>query len=855
MAKKSNKGPAFSLLDAFWQEHVERCILPNGLTLLVKEDAFAPVASVQVWVKTGSMHEGELLGSGVSHYLEHMLFKGTERRQGREISTAVQAHGGYINAYTTFDRTVYYIDLPAEHVAVALDVLSDAVLNSTLPAEEVAKEKDVILREIDMGRDDPDHRLSETLFETAFRVHPFRYPIIGHRDVFSGLGRDELVRYYKSRYVPNNLVVVVVGAVKTAEVIEQVKMCFGHASRQRLAPVLVQSEPLQLAPRAQHRFEDVEVSRAGLAWPIPGVTHPDAPQLDLLATLLGGGDSSVLWQEIREKAELVNTVDAHSWTPGEAGLFYISFTCDAEKREKATEAVQRQLELRGRKGFSTAEINKALQQIIVSEINSRKTMSGQAARLGAAEVIVGDLGHTKTYFEALRRVTSADLKRVIREYLIPQRLTSVSLNPETAKPSKVSARVRGTDSSPEFEQITLPNGARIVLQPETRLPNVHVRLLCLGGPVFEDPARRGTTALTATMLTKDTKRRSAAEVAEYIESVGGAFFPFSGNNSFGVAAEVVPTEIDRALELLADAIFAPKFSRETFQRERDAQVAELQQDMDDVVSFGRRLVRRKFFGSHPLGIDAGGTPEAVSALQPADVSRLWERCRVGPNTVLAVAGDFDRKKLLPKLKAMLLKLPKVQLPRPVIPFERPAEVGDFMENLPREQAVVFQAFPAPGLLADDFYVGEVADELFSGMSSRLFERVREEKGLAYFVRSGRFTGLDTSMFVFFAGTSPRTYEDVLREIDEEIARVQSGGVELGELQRCQTRLKAARRMGLQTNASRAMQAGLNALYGLPVNDWQNYDRYIDAVTLEKLQAFARRYFQRKLRTQLVVKPS
>jgi zinc protease len=851
-AKTAAVSPNFSLLGPFWKERVDRTVLPNGVTVLIKPDLSAPVASVQVWVKTGSVHENGLLGAGLSHYLEHMLFKGTERRAGREISLTVQAHGGHINAYTTFDRTVYYIDLPSEHVNVAVDILADAVLHSTLPADEVAKEKDVILREIDMGRDDPDQRLGEALFQTAFREHPFRYPIIGHREVFAGVTREDLVAYYRARYVPNNLVVVIAGAVNPKAALAEVEKHFGGTPRARLAPVLIPDEPMQLAPRALHRFEDVELTRAGLAWQIPGITHPDAPLLDLLATILGGGDSSVLWQDIREKARLVHTIDAHSWTPGSVGLFYVSFTCDADKREAATIAIERALARCVARGFTTAEIQKAQRQTVVGEINSRKTMSGQASRLGAAEVVVGDLDYAKTYFERLRAVTPADVKRVLKTYLVAARQTAVSLNP-AASAEKVATTTIAVGGDVAFEEIKLPNGARLLLQHDAHLPNVHLRLLCLGGPMQEDATKRGATALLATLLTKDTRKRSAAEVARYIEEVGGAFHPFSGNNSFGLAAEVLPTDVDRALTLLSDAIFSPAFKKTTFEIERDAQLAELTQDADDVVTFGRKLLRRKFFGAYPLSIDASGDEAGLRALTPGDLSSLWKRCFVAGNAVLVVAGDFDRKKLVPKLRAILTKVPKGMLVSSAARFEGPAEVGDFIVQQPREQAVVFQAFPGPGLKAADYYVSEVADELFSGMSSRLFERVREEKGLAYFVRSTRVVGLEAGMFSFFAGTSPKHFKEVLSEFDAEIARVQAGEVSVDELRRCQTRLKAARRMGLQTNASRAMQAGLNALYGQPVNDWKNYDGYIDAVTIEALRDFARKYFQQVLRTQLVVK--
>lgn len=841
------------LLERFWREPVHRAVLPNGLTVLVKPDAVAPVASVQVWVRTGSTHEGDLAGAGLSHYLEHLLFKGTANRAGRDISSVVQSHGGDINAYTSFDRTVYHIDLPAASVAMAIEVLADMVLNSTLPPEEVERERNVILREIDMGQDDPDHRLAESLFATAFRTHPYRHPIIGHRDLFAAVTRDELLRYYRARYVPDNLAVVVVGDIDPAQVEADVRRHFGGVKRAALAPVVVPEESRQLGPRSLHRFEEVEISRAGLAWQIPGLTHPDAVALEALATVLGAGDSSLLWQEIRERAGLVHAIDATSWNPGSVGLFYISFTCDPDKREAATAAVFAALQRWGRRGIGAALVRKAVRQLVVGEINTRKTMAGQAARIGAAEVVIGDLDFGRTYFERLVALKPADLQRVLRTYLQPHGLTSVSLNPTASAAGASAARAQVTEPG-DFETLTLPNGARLQLQPHAHLPNLHLRLSCLGGGRYEDPARRGATALLATLLTKDTRHRSAAAVARTIEEVGGVFHAFSGNNSFGLALEVLPTDAERALEILAEAVLQPAFQRGTFAQERDAQLAAIRQDNDDVVTLGRRILRRKFFGAHPLAIDAQGDEAGLAALQPHDLKALHARLLVAGNVVLSVVGDFDARRLAPKLKAFLARLPHGGAELAPAPWALPAEAGAFVERQPRQQAVVFQAFAGPALGAPDYYVGEVADELFSGMSSRLFERVREEKGLAYFVRSARVIGLDAAMFYFMAGTAPDSEAAVLTEIEAEIARVAAGGVEPAELQRCQTRLKAARRMGLQTNASRAGQAGLNALYGLPVDDWNNYDGYIDAVTVAALAKFAGRYLRGDARVQLVVRP-
>lgn len=853
MATSSSASTDLRLLNAFWSESVDRFVLPNGVTVLLKPDRSAALASVQVWVKTGSTHEESYLGAGLSHYVEHMLFKGTHRREGREISASVQAHGGYINAYTTFDRTVYYIDLPSEHTGVALDLLADAILNSTFPAEECAKEKEVILREIAMTKDEPDNRLWDALFSTAFREHPYRQPIIGHRDVFSAVTRDDLLSYYRARYVPNNLVVVVVGDIDLAQTRAAIEQQFGAAARVRLAPVLVPTEPLQLGSRTEDRFEDVEVSRAVLAWPIPGLTHEHAPALDLLSTVLGGGDSSILWQEVREKTALVHGIDASSWNPGSSGLFCISFTSDAEKRVPAITAIQRVLSQLMARGFTAAQLKKAIRQLVVSEINSRKTMSGQASRLGAAEVVVGDLNHSRAYFEQLGKVTPAELRRILKLYLVPSRLTSVSLNPAASQPA-AAVSVRSAGASGDFSEVKLPNGARLLLQPDPRLPNLHLRVLMQGGGLFEQAEKRGATALLSTLLTKDTRKRTAAQVAEYIESVGGSFHPVAGNNSVGLAVEVLPPDVDRALSVLQDALLAPVFKATTFTLERDAQIASLQQDDDDVVTLARKHLRQRFFGSHPLALDPQGDEAGVKSLTAKDLAALHRQLCVGSNVVLAVAGDFDPRKLTPKLKAFLAEIPKGAVAAKAPAVALPAEAGDFVEIQAREQAVVLQGFPGTPVNAGDFYVGEVADELFSGMASRLFERVREEKGLAYFVRSGRVVGLDAGMFYFFAGTQPGRESEVLAEIDAEIVRVQLGGVEAAELARCQARLKAGRRQSLQTNGARAMQAALNTLQGQPANDWRNYDAKIDAVTITDLATFASRYFQRALRTQLIVRP-
>ena len=840
-----------SLIAPLLKEPVERFVLDNGLTVVLKQERSNAICSVQVWVKTGSIHEGDQMGAGLSHYVEHMLFKGTEKREGRAISESVQAGGGYINAYTTFDRTVYYIDIPSENVETALDVLSDAVFCSTLPAEEVEKERDVILREIDMGEDDPDQKLSRALFETSFREHPYRYPVIGYKEIFSKISREELVDYYQTRYVPNNAVLIVSGDFDVAEMKAHAKSYFGSYQRKALPSVYIPQEPIQLAEREMHIYEDVQISRVGIGFQTPGLTHADTPVLDALSLILGSGSSSLLSTKLREELKLVHAVDASNWTPGTVGVFYFALVCDPDKRDEAIAALHERLANLMVEDFPSELVDKAVRQLLIAEVNARKTVSGQASRFGAAEVVVGDIGYAGNYLRRVAGTTAGELVRVSKEWLRKDRLTTVTLNPkdfESVDLSTVAVERSGNDFA-EFKQT---NGSVLLMREDHRLPNLHIRVVMNGGSLYEEAGRQGATSLLATMLTKDTEKRTSLEVAAVVENAGGSFYDFSGNNSLGLALEVLPSDLDLALDILEQSLFFSAFDEETFELEKSAHVAAIKEDQDDIVTAGRHALRDLFFGEHPFRLGGAGSLETVEPLETSDLKALRAKLLTAGNLTIAVSGQFDSESLKPRLETLLAKTPKGEKPSSDAVFVKPHKPGIHRRKMDRQQAIVFHGFPGPGLLSDDYYVSEVADEIFSGMSSNLFEQVREELGLAYFVRSSRIVGLDTALFYFFAGTSPEGYAQVIEELIKEVDRVANGGVSEAELNRCKTRLKASRRMSQQTNSSCASQAAMNLAYGLPANDWRDYDARIESVTIEALALFAKTYFKEEDRVELVI---
>src|SRR5262245_30040713 len=309
---------------------VKMITLDNGLTIIVREDHSSPVVSAQAWCMTGSIHEGKWLGAGMSHVLEHMLFKGTTTRPGNRIDQEVQEAGGYMNAYTSFDRTVYHIDVPNTGTKVAIDILCDVMQHATIPADELEKEKQVILREMDMNTDDPGRRASRRLFETAYTRSPYRFTVIGYPDIFSELKHDDIRAYYSEKYIPNNVFFVVAGDVKSDEVVSQIRQCYSSTKGKALPLTVAPQEPKETPPRELIEEAPIELGYLHIAWHIPDLRHADTPILDVLAVLLGHGRSSRLYQSIREKG-LVSSIDGWTYSPGDAGLFGLSAMMEPEK--------------------------------------------------------------------------------------------------------------------------------------------------------------------------------------------------------------------------------------------------------------------------------------------------------------------------------------------------------------------------------------------------------------------------------------------------------------------------------------------------------------------------------------------
>ena len=834
---------------------VQLSTLENGLTIIVREDHSAPVVSAQAWCMAGSIHEGKWLGAGLSHVLEHMLFKGTTTRPGIRIDQEVQEAGGYMNAYTSFDRTVYHIDVPNTGARVAIDILCDIMQHATLPADEMEKEKQVIVREMDMNVDDPNRRASRRLFETAYTKSPYRFTVIGYPDIFQELKAADILGYYQEKYAPNNVFYVVVGDVNNEEVVKQIRECYAKSRARALPPTVLPDEPSQTAAREIIEEAPIELAHFHLAWHIPELRNPDVPVLDVLAVLLGHGRSSRLFQQVREAQGLVHSVDAWTYSPGAPGLFGISALSDADKFQASRDALLAEIEKMKTAPVTAEELTKAVKQFIAATLSSRKTMQGQAQDLGGCWLAANDLNFSERYLGAVKRVTPVDLQRVARQYLTNENRTLYGLLPAGTAPK--SASVTEISREHPVQKFELANGLRLLVKEDHRLPFVEFRTVFKGGVLVETADNNGVTQLTGKLLLKGTQQRSAEQIATEIESVGGSIDIYGGNNSFGVNAEVLSSDFSKGLDLLTDVLLHPTFPEAALEREREVQLAGIRAQKDHLLQSAFKAMRRELFGERGYGLDALGSETSVPRLQAPALKEFHARHAAPNNCVLAIFGDVQPDQARKAVESDLSDWKPVPGAGASSSDSTPVSLDSIrriMETRDKKQAVLAVGYRGTTLHSPDRYPLELLQESCSDLGSRLFLRIREQLGLAYYVGAQNFLGLAPGYFAFYVGTMPEQAERVESELLQEAALLGAEGLTEAELNRSKAKIIGQKKIARQDLGGLAMTTALDELYGLGYAFSETEDALYQAVTLEQVKQVAQKYLSPSALVIATIKP-
>ncbi|MBI4639230.1 MAG: insulinase family protein [Candidatus Tectomicrobia bacterium] len=833
--------------------------LGNGLTLVLLEDHATPVVALQVWVNVGSADESDD-EAGISHLHEHMLFKGTAKRGVGEIAQEIEACGGEINAYTTFDHTVYHVVIASRFWKIGLDVLADAVQHSSFDPEELDREVEVVLEEIKRGDDIPSHHLTQKVFERAYTKHPYRRPIIGYQKTVKNLTRENIVNFYRRWYVPSNIMVIGVGDFDSDEMLASLEQAFESAPFAMVSQKERVEEPPQTELRSVLLKQDVQETHLNLAFHIPGIESEDIYAIDLLAIILGSGESSRLFRKIKREKELVHSISSSTFLFKECGLFMIGATLEGKKVREGIREILQEIARLSREGIQAPELEKAKINIEGEFIFQQETVEGQAEKLGFFEALWGDLSFEETYLRKISQVTAADIQKVAEKYLNSSNMTLGLLSPREEKGSlkendlrqlvtsatqlSLPALHKAEQRGDEVTKVILDNGMTLLIKENHRVPLVAAHAALLGGLRFESRANNGICHFVSQMLTKGTRSRSALDIAVEIESIAGGLGGFSGRNSFGISSELISRHFKKGMELMADVLLNPLFAPDEIEKERSDILAAIKRQEDDAASKAFSLFAQSLFQQHPYGMEVIGRSESVSAFTREALFDFYQQYVTPENMVLAIVGDIDTKEAIDLTKRLYKEFLPHGFVAPRLPPEPEPEkirkVGLWKE---KEQAHIVLGFLGTTIDSQDRYPLLVLDALLSGQGGRLFLELRDRLGLAYAVSSVMREGLEPGAFMVYVGTSPEKVDIAVEKIKEELWKLVQEGVDSDELEKAKQYRVGIHEIRLQHNSIQAMEFAFSELYRLGYEEFSRHSQKILSVTPNDMVRVARNYFQ------------
>ncbi len=803
--------------------------LDNGLRVITLEDFSCPMVNVQFWYHVGSKDEAEQR-QGFAHMFEHMMFRGTDRLGPTDHFDFIRRTGGTCNAYTSFDQTVYHETLPANQLELALWLEAERMAVLKIDQTSFDTERKVVEEERRMGLNRPFGTLFEQVMADVYHQHPYRWTPIGKIPHLRASAVQELRAFWNRYYVPNNATLVIVGAVKHAEAQQLAKRHFGWITRGAAPPQVTASEPLPTAGRSITLHEaNAPAALVGAIFRTTAHGHQDEIPLELLGKILVGDNSSRLYRAlVAEKKLAVQTIDVGN-TLEQDGVFFAGavVTPLVVKPEATMAALKSEIKRLRDEPLNERELTKARNQLLKETVESTLTVEGKATMLGRAAVLEGGPQRANERLDAIRRVTIADLARVAKEYLAPERLTFITIpanrggpggakNPEedapiTAKPETTApppgrpgvARPAGGLSSPPIAAVaggqlpdyphtthTLKNGLKVIVVPNHEVPYVTVQLGLLAG-AWTEP-KPGVASMTLELLTKGTKKHTEAQLADelgiYAISLNGA----GGMDSSSLSADCLTEQLERTMGLLAEVTLEPTFPADEFEPLRAQVLTGLKVSSREPTYLVRRQFRQRVFGEHPYVRTATSEIEDVKKIELADLSAWWRKFARPDMAVLIFAGDVEPERAV-ELAEKSLGSWKADGPKPEIKLPRPPSASAthiyLVDDPSSTQSQIYVG--QLGMMRQDpqYFTTRVLNGYFGGdFTSRLNETIRVKRGLTYGARGGftpqRFSG----EFVVSTFSKTDSTSDALQAAFEEMRRLQVEPPTIDELDKTKSYL-------------------------------------------------------------------
>jgi len=856
-----------------------RTRLPNGLTVLIRQDRSAPVVAIVTYVCAGYFDESDDV-VGIAHVLEHMYFKGTPSRGVGEIAKETKAVGGYLNAATIYDHTVYYTVLPSSGFARGLDVQADAYARSQIDAGELARELEVIIQEAKRKADNPGAVSTETLYELLHDRHRIRRWRIGREPGLRALGRDALVGFYRNFYHPGNTILSIVGDVDPAKALAEVEQKYGSLPAGQPSRNRGPTEEGTAGFRYREWTGDIGQTQLAFGWRTPGTTHPDTPALDTLATVLGGGRASRLYRAVRERRH-ASSVSAYNYTPTDIGVFVAHAELPPEHAADAARAMWDQIRTIREGDLGEFELERAKRIQESQWLRRLEDMEGQANYLAEWEAL-GDWRMGERYLERMLTMTRADVVEAAVRHLNPDNASVVVYRPTNSSqvaasaddlrallrreprpealtaPLPYKARVLGAASRPEFVReeagvrvYRSALGVQILVRRKPGAPLVHVGAYGAGGSCDEDLKLGGVTTLMVRAAIKKTATRTALQIAEEGEMLGGSVTGLAASESFGWTLSVPARHASSAVELLSDVVQHPTFDEHVLETERAVAIADVVAARDDMYRYPMRLAIQAAFPNHPYGMPPSGTEETLRAIT-RDQVREWHASEALQSaSVIAIVGDGEPDELAAIAARGFTEL-RHRERRAVAAPSWPQTITTSIESRDRAQSALVVLFPSPARSDPDRFAADMIATVASGLGGRFFDELRDKRSLCYTVAAFSNDRRLAGSFASYIATSPQQEEAARDGLLAEFRRLRDEPVTTEELTRSQTYTLGAHAIRQQSGGAVLGEMVDAYLFG-SLSEILEHDDQVRAVTAESMQGVAKRYFDPSRRVEGIVR--
>ncbi|MFH1782378.1 MAG: pitrilysin family protein [Candidatus Omnitrophota bacterium] len=828
-------------------------VLKNGLTVIVKENHKNPIVVFSALVDIGSANEGKYLGSGISHLTEHMLFKSTKKYSPGEIESILHEHGGNIQAFTSFDYTGVQISILKEHTLVALDILEDMLLYPTFDKKELDKEKEVIKREMALGEDDSGKKISRLTFQNAFFKHPYRIPIIGYKEMFSSLERKDLIGFFNTYYLPQNMVISIVGDVEKEAIFAEIRKRFGKKIRANIQYAVVPSEPEQLRPRLIEEKSAFDASYLNIAFHSTSILNKDLYAMDVLSFILGHGESSRLNRSLRLDKSLVLSIASYNYTPKYPGLFVISSVLKEETARDAFSEIKKEIALLKNNGISDEELEKAKNNFLAGYMYEKEKVSAQANDLAVGNILTGDHNFFETYIENIKKVTKDDVARVAKKYLIESNMTTVALTP-SGKSLDLKKEATKEKKTRSIKKITLKNDLPVLLSEDSSLPVVSIVVLMKAGIRVETDENNGISRLLSSMLLDGTETMSREEIADLYETKGMSVNVYSANNSIGIRVDALKEYTLDALELVSNMLKGSNIPEKELDKERKETLSMIEMQDDSIFNHGHRLLKETLFKKHSYRLQAIGKKESIEKIARKDLLGFLKNITLSENMVLGICGDFSASEpepiIIKNFSDISSKKPDLISPEKESPLKK---IRELAIDVDKKQSLILIGYHGIDIYDKDRYAFQVLVDMLSRESGVIFKNIREKSALSYAQGAFEARGIDPGYLAIYVLTSRENIKKVKGMLFKEIDSFKNKGISQEELDRSKNHLKSARVMEMETNSQFIFLTSLDELYGLGYNDFLDYNKKIDSVTKEDIEAVALRFLNNDKASIVILK--